>query len=347
MAGPDGDEDGRISLGHGGGGRLSQQLIQELLLPAFGPADGVLHDAALLPHQPGRLAFSTDSFVVRPLLFPGGDIGRLAVCGSVNDLAMAGATPVALSLALILEEGLAIAALRRVIASIRATAEACGVPVVTGDTKVVERGQADGIYINTSAIGRLEGPLTIHPGAVRPGDAVLVSGDLGRHGLAILAARGELGLSTDLESDLAPLLGPVRALLAAGLTPHCLRDLTRGGLAGAIDEIARGAGCQIELEEQAIPLHPAVAGACELLGLDPLAMANEGRMVLLLPEPQAEAALAVLRHFQPQARRIGMVRGPIGQAARLEQLHPVCLRGELGVRRPLELGSGEQLPRIC
>jgi len=343
---PDGDVD-RISLGHGGGGRLSQQLITELVLPAFGPADGVLHDAALLPPQAGRLAFSTDSFVVRPLLFPGGDIGRLAVCGSVNDLAMAGATPVAMSLALILEEGLAIATLRRVITSIQATAAACGVPVLTGDTKVVERGQADGIYINTSAIGRLEGPWTIHPGAVRPGDAVLVSGDLGRHGLAILAARGELGLSTDLESDLAPLLEPVRTLLAAGLTPHCLRDLTRGGLAGAIDEIARSAGCRIELEEQTIPLHAAVVGACELLGLDPLAMANEGRMVVLLPEPEAEAALAVLRHFQPQARRIGTVLGPLSQASLLERLHPVCLRGELGVRRPLELGSGEQLPRIC
>ena len=342
----EGDE-GHIGLGHGGGGRLSQQLINTLLLPALGPADGVLHDAALLPQQPGRLAFSTDSFVVRPLLFPGGDIGRLAVCGSVNDLAMAGATPVALSLALILEEGLAIATLQRVIASIRATAEACGVAVVTGDTKVVERGLADGIYINTSAIGRLEGPLTIHPSAVRPGDAVLVSGDLGRHGLAILAARGELGLSTDLESDLAPLLAPVQALLTAGLTPHCLRDLTRGGLASAIDEIARGAGCRIELEEPAVPLHPAVAGACALLGLDPLAMANEGRMVVLLPEPQAEAALALLRRFQPQARRIGTVLGPLSQASTLERLHPVCLRGALGVQRPLELGSGEQLPRIC
>ena len=346
MAAPDGEDD-RISLGHGGGGRLSQRLIHELLLPAFGPADGVLHDAALLPPQQGRLAFSTDSFVVRPLLFPGGDIGRLAVCGSLNDLAMAGATPMALSLALILEEGLAMATLRRVIASIQATAEACGVAVITGDTKVVERGQADGLYINTSAIGRLERPLTIHPGAVRPGDAVLVSGDLGRHGLAILAARGELGLCTDLESDLAPLLEPVQALLAARLTPHCLRDLTRGGLAGAIDEIARSAACRIELEEAVIPLHPAVDGACQLLGLDPLAMANEGRMVVLLPEPQAAAAVALLQRFQPQARRIGTVLGPLSQASALERLHPVSLRGALGVLRPLELGSGEQLPRIC
>ncbi|MEY3929087.1 MAG: hydrogenase expression/formation protein HypE [Cyanobacteriota bacterium] len=190
MAGPDGDEDGRISLGHGGGGRLSQQLIQELLLPAFGPADGVLHDAALLPHQPGRLAFSTDSFVVRPLLFPGGDIGRLAVCGSVNDLAMAGATPVALSLALILEEGLPLATLERVVASIRLACEQSAVAVITGDTKVVERGKADGLFINTTAIGLVEHALDLSPLAVRPGDAVLVSGDLGRHGLAILAGSG-------------------------------------------------------------------------------------------------------------------------------------------------------------
>ena len=340
-------DDARIELGHGGGGRLSQQLITELLLPAFGPTDGVLHDAAVLPPQAGRLAFTTDSFVVRPLLFPGGDIGRLAVCGSVNDLAMAGARPIALSLALILEEGLAFSTLRRVIASIRSSAEECGVAVLTGDTKVVERGKGDGIYINTSAVGRLEHKLAIHPGAVRPGDAVLVSGDLGRHGLAILAARQELGLSTALASDVAPLLPPVQALLDAGLEPHCLRDLTRGGLASAIDEIARAAHCTITLEEGLIPLHPAVDGACQLLGLDPLAMANEGRMVVLLPEAQADQALAVLQRFQPQARRIGVVEGSLENASPLEHRHPVSLRGTLGVLRPLELGRGEQLPRIC
>ena len=307
----------------------------------------MLHDAALLPPQSGRLAFTTDSFVVRPLLFPGGDIGHLAVCGSVNDLAMAGATPLALSLALILEEGLPIATLRQVIHSIRSCAAACGVAVVTGDTKVVERGKGDGIFINTSAVGRLEHNLLIHPGAVRPGDAVLVSGDLGRHGLAILAARNELGLRSPLESDVAPLLEPVQALLAAGLELHVLRDLTRGGLASAIDELARGAGCCITLEEAAIPLHPAVDGACQLLGLDPLALANEGRMVVLLPEAQAEAALAVLRQFHSGACRIGTVGAPLDQASGLEHRHPVSLRGSLGVLRPLELGRGEQLPRIC
>jgi hydrogenase expression/formation protein HypE len=340
-------DDATIELGHGGGGRLSQQLINGLLVPAFGPADGVLHDAAVLPEQAGRLAFTTDSFVVRPLLFPGGDIGSLAVCGSVNDLAMAGATPLALSLALILEEGLPIATLRQVIASIRRSAAACGVAVVTGDTKVVERGKGDGIFINTSAVGRLEHSLTIHPRAVRPGDAVLVSGDLGRHGLAILAARNELGLRSPLESDVAPLLEPVQALLAAGLELHGLRDLTRGGLASAIDELARGAGCRITLEEAVIPLDPAVDGACQLLGLDPLALANEGRMVVLLPEAEADAALAVLRRFRSEACRIGTVGGPLEQATELERRHPVRLRGNLGVLRPLELGRGEQLPRIC
>ncbi|MFM8260508.1 MAG: hydrogenase expression/formation protein HypE [Vulcanococcus sp.] len=336
-----------IELAHGGGGRLSQQLLQELVLPGLGSSPGVLHDAALLPPHAGPLAFTTDSFVVRPLVFPGGDIGRLAVLGSVNDLAMAGARHLALSLGLILEEGLPIATLQQVLGSIRDSAAACGVAIHTGDTKVVERGKGDGLYINTSAIGQLQPGLEIHPGRVQPGDAVLVSGDLGRHGLAILAARAELGLETPLTSDLAPLLEPVQALLAAGLQLHCLRDLTRGGLAAAIEEIARAANCQIELEEEAIPLHPAVDGACGLLGLDPLSLANEGRMVVLLPTPQAEAALAQLRRFQPEARWIGTVTAPLAGAPPLEQLHPVSLRGALGVLRPLELSRGDQLPRIC
>ena len=342
-----GEAGSAIELGHGGGGLLSQQLLHELLLPALASGTGILHDAALLEPQAGRLAFTTDSFVVRPLLFPGGDIGRLAVFGSVNDLAMAGARPLALSLGLILEEGLPLSTLERILHSIRDSAAACGVAVRTGDTKVVERGKGDGIYINTSAIGLLEHGLEIHPGRVRPGDAVLVSGDLGRHGLAILTARGELGLESPLASDLAPLLGTVQALLAAGLEPHCLRDLTRGGLASAIDEIARAAGCCVVLEEGAIPVHPAVDGACQLLGLDPLGLANEGRMVVLLPAAQADAALETLRRFQGEASWIGTVAEPLGQAGALEQRHPVQLRGALGVLRPLEPERGDQLPRIC
>lgn len=340
-----------IQLAHGGGGSLSQQLIRELIVPAFGPADGVLHDAALLPAPGGRLAFTTDSYVVRPLVFPGGDIGRLAVIGSVNDLAMAGADPLALSLGLILEEGLPIASLERVLASIRREAAACGVAVVTGDTKVVERGKGDGIFINTAAIGRVSHDLTISPAAVRPGDAVLVSGDLGRHGVAILAAREELGFRTPLESDLAPLLEPVRALLAAGLELHCLRDLTRGGLASALHEIAGAAGVRLELEEAAIPIAPAVQAACDLLGLDPLTMANEGRLTLLLPQQQAEAALAVLRRFDAAATQIGVAMAPATPGADSHPLGlprtPVSLRNGLGVRRPLDPGRGEHLPRIC
>ena len=325
-----------VLLGHGGGGSLSQRLIDQLLLPAFGPADGVLHDAALLPAEAGPLAFTTDSYVVRPLFFPGGDIGSLAVFGTVNDLAMVGASAIALSLSLILEEGLPMPLLQQVVASIRLAAQRCGVPVVTGDTKVVERGKGDGIYINTAGIGRVDHGLQIGPKAVRSGDAILVSGDLGRHGVAILAARQELGFRTELRSDLAPLQEPVRALLAADLELHCLRDLTRGGLAGALHEISRGAGLGVLVRENAIPIAPEVDAACELLGLDPLAMANEGRFVLFLPAHQADRALAVLQRFQPSAASIGCVRG-----------EAVLLETSLGLQRRLELGRGESLPRIC
>ena len=328
--------DATVLLGHGGGGSLSQRLIDQLLVPAFGPADGVLRDAAVLPAETGPLAFTTDSYVVRPLLFPGGDIGSLAVFGTVNDLAMVGASAIALSLSLILEEGLPMPLLQQVVASIRLAAQRCGVPVVTGDTKVVERGKGDGIYINTAGIGRVDHGLQIGPKAVRSGDAILVSGDLGRHGVAILAARQELGFRTELHSDLAPLQEPVRALLAADLELHCLRDLTRGGLASALHEISRGAGLGVLVRENAIPIAPEVDAACELLGLDPLAMANEGRFVLFLPPQQADQALAVLQRFQPSATSIGCVRG-----------EAVLLETSLGLQRRLELGRGESLPRIC
>jgi len=328
--------DAMVLLGHGGGGSLSQRLVDQLLVPAFGPADGVLLDAAVLPAEAGPLAFTTDSYVVRPLFFPGGDIGSLAVFGTVNDLAMVGASAIALSLSLILEEGLPMPLLQQVVASIRLAAQRCGVPVVTGDTKVVERGKGDGIYINTAGIGRVDHGLQIGPKAVRSGDAILVSGDLGRHGVAILAARQELGFCTELRSDLAPLQEPVRALLAADLELHCLRDLTRGGLASALHEISRGAGLGVLVRENAIPIAPEVDAACELLGLDPLAMANEGRFVLFLPAHQADRALAVLQRFQPSAASIGCVQG-----------EAVLLETSLGLQRRLELGRGESLPRIC
>ena len=336
-----------IQLAHGGGGRLSQQLIQELLLPAFGPADGVLHDAALLASPGKQLAFTTDSYVVRPLFFPGGDIGRLAVIGSVNDLAMTGAEAAVMSLGLIVEEGLPFSTLEQVVASIRAAADQCCVKVVTGDTKVVERGKGDGLFINTSAIGVVEHGQSIHPSAVRPGDAVLVSGDLGRHGVAILMAREELGFRCSLESDLAPLHGAVQHLLGEGVALHCLRDLTRGGLASAIDEIARGAQCTVKLEENAIPFSEPVRSACDLLGLDPLAMANEGRMLVICPESDADRALVVLREHDHNACIVGSVGVPLSEATDLEQRHPVTLRNSLGVVQPLDLQRGDQLPRIC
>ena len=334
-------ENNSIQLGHGGGGRLTQQLLQNLVLPLLPPKDGVLHDAARLVAPSPELAFTTDSYVVQPLVFPGGDIGRLAVIGSVNDLCMAGARPLALSLGLILEEGLQISILERVLQSIAEACRQCGVSVITGDTKVVERGKGDGLFINTSGIGVVEHSLRIDPRALKPGDAVLVSGDLGRHGTAILAARQSLGLRTSLESDLASLQLPVQALLEEGLELHCLRDLTRGGLVSAMDELASASGLSLLLEEAAIPLHPTVRGACELLGLDPLAMANEGRMVVICPGHEAERALALLQVFQSDAAIVGRV------VERSQQRYPVALRSALGVLRPLALSSGEQLPRIC
>jgi hydrogenase expression/formation protein HypE len=339
--------DATIQLAHGGGGRLSQQLIQELLLPAFGPADGVLHDAAVFASPGQRLAFTTDSYVVRPLFFPGGDIGRLAVFGSVNDLAMAGAKPVVLSLGLILEEGLAMSTLERVIHSIQTAAEQCGVKVITGDTKVVERGKGDGVYINTSGIGVVEHPRPIHPGCVQPGDALLVSGDLGRHGVAVLIAREELGFRSDLESDVAPLHSIVQKLLDARIELHCLRDLTRGGLASAVDEIARSSNCAMELEETSIPYDVSVQSACDLLGLDPLSMANEGRMLVICPQDNSEQALMLLQQHNPRASRIGVVQEIINSTTGMCSMHPVALRNNLGVLRPLNLQRGDQLPRIC
>jgi hydrogenase expression/formation protein HypE len=337
-----------VRLGHGGGGRLSRQLLEHLILPRFAPAGGVPLDAALLPPLQGRLAFSTDSYVVRPLFFPGGDIGALAVIGTANDLAMVGARPLAISLALILEEGLALATLERVLDSVAAAAALCGVEVVTGDTKVVERGKGDGLFLNTAGLGLVDpslaiGPAAIGPAAIRTGDAILVSGDLGRHGVAILAARKELGITNTLPSDLAPLQAVVQELLASGLEIHALRDLTRGGLAAALEEIAAAAGLAMVVQETELPVAPAVRGACDLLGLEPIAMANEGRFLVVLPQPQAEAALDLLRRHQPTAQWIGRVEGPeVGRAE-----GRVRLENALGVRRLLDPGRGEQLPRIC
>ena len=332
-----------VQMAHGGGGRLMRNLVEQMFLPAFGVADLPLppHDSAVLPSQAGRLAFTTDSYVVNPLCFPGGDIGHLAICGTVNDLAMAGAKPEYLSAGFILEEGLSMEMLRRVVASMAETARSTGVRIVTGDTKVVDCGKADGIFINTAGVGWIAPGVDISPARVVPGDAILLSGDLGRHGVAIMSVREELQFEGALDSDCAPLANLVEAMLATGAEVHCLRDLTRGGLAAALNEIALDAKVGIEIDEAAIPVAEPVAAACELLGLDPLYVANEGRLVAFLPAASADQVLETM-HQHPAAA------GPVRIGA-VTSTHPgiVEQRSRFGGGRIIDLLSGEQMPRIC
>ena len=329
----------RIQLAHGGGGTRMQQLIDQELRALYADPAQVLHDAARLELPPGPLAFSTDGYVVQPLEFPGGDIGSLAVTGTANDLAMAGARPHHLSVGLILEEGLPLALLRRLVASMAAAARQCGLSIVTGDTKVVERGKADGVFITTSGIGVVEAPLPIDPTAIRPGDQLLVSGDLGRHGVAILAARHGLALVPPVLSDCAPLWPQVQALLAAGVRIHCLRDLTRGGLASALQELAEAAGVELAIEEARLPVVEPVARTCDLLGFEPLHLANEGRFVAVVPSQACAAAHALLA--AQGGDWIGSVRPAGGAGPR------VLLSTAFGTERLLVPLSGELLPRIC
>ena len=328
-----------IQLAHGGGGTLMQQLIEQELLGLYGDPRQAQRDAASLDWPGGRLAFSTDSYVVQPLEFPGGDIGQLAAIGTANDLAMVGARPLALSVGLILEEGLELVVLRRVLASLQRACMACGMAVVTGDTKVVERGKADRLFINTSGIGVQQGADTIGPEAIRPGDQLLLSGDLGRHGVAILAARHGLHLDPPVVSDCMPLWPAVAALLAAGVRLHCLRDLTRGGLASALQELAQAARLDLVLEERHLPVLPAVQRCCDLLGLEPLHLANEGRFLAVVPAQALTGALAVLA--PAGGGWLGQVEPVAGRSPR------VRLRTELGSERILTPLSGELLPRIC
>lgn len=324
----------RIVLAHGGGGRLTQRLIDEVFGPAF--ANAALderHDGARLPAVDGELAFTTDSFVVSPLFFPGGSIGELAVYGTVNDLAMCGAEPLYLSAGFVLEEGLELATLRRVVEEMAGAARRCGVSVVTGDTKVVERGKGDGVYVNTAGVGRVRHHVS--PRRIEPGDAIVLSGDVGRHGIAIMAARDGLSFEAPVESDAAPLWPAVRTLLDGGVDVHCLRDLTRGGLATALNELASARGVRMTVEETAVPVTDVVRGACELLGFDPLYVANEGRFCAFVRADEVERVLALL----PGAVAAGRVEGE-GRAQ-------VMLRTAVGGRRVLDVLSGEQLPRIC
>ena len=331
-----------VQLAHGGGGRLMQELIQGVFVRAFhNPMLAPLHDGATWHVEKGMLAFATDSYVVRPLFFPGGDIGSLAVNGTINDLAMCGAKPLYLSAGFILEEGLSMDVLQRVVNSMAEAAQDAGVPIVTGDTKVVDRGKGDGIFINTSGVGLVPTGVHVLPTLIRPGDAILVSGDLGSHGVAVLSVREGLTFAGNVESDTAPLHRIVADLIDSGIDIHCLRDLTRGGLASVLNELAVAAKVGVVVEEPAIPVREPVRGACELLGLDPLYVANEGRFVAMVPPAQAGAALTVMRRHEAsrQAAHIGVVTDCDPSM--------VVLRTVVGTHRVLDLLSGEQLPRIC
>lgn len=331
-----------VQLAHGGGGRLMQQLIRDVFVRSFGdPLSTHLHDGATWPVEKGTLAFTTDSYVVQPLFFPGGDIGSLAVHGTVNDLAMCGATPLWLSAGFILEEGLAMETLQRIVESMARAAKEAGVAIVTGDTKVVDKGKGDGLFINTAGIGLVPSGVTVGPQRVVPGDAILVSGDLGSHGVAVLSVREGLSFSGDIVSDSAPLHRVVADLLAAGIEIHCLRDLTRGGLASALNEIAVASGMKLSIDERQIQIRNEVQGACEVLGLDPLYVANEGRFVAFVPAEQAERALSIMRRHDV-AKAAALVGGVSGRESPL-----VVLKTVLGTHRILDLLSGEQLPRIC
>ena len=336
--------DDRIVLAHGGGGRLTHQLIEKIFMPAF--SNAMLeqrHDGAVLPLNGSRLAFTTDSFVVRPLIFPGGNIGDLAVNGTVNDLAMCGARPLYLSAGFILEEGLEMETLRTVVNSMQQSAAKANVKLVTGDTKVVDKGKGDGIFVNTSGIGVIEANVktAIGPQSVQPGDALIVSGDLGRHGIAILSVREGLEFESPILSDTDSVWPAVEALLNARIDVHCLRDLTRGGLATTMNEIASDRNVCIKMEEAAIPVNEVVQGACEILGLDPLYVANEGRFAVFVPAAQAEAALELLKRVPVSqgSVRIGQVEQTPGRT--------VILQSRIGGNRVVDMLSGEQLPRIC
>ena len=331
-----------VLLGHGSGGKLSAELVRDLFLPAFeNPALARLDDQAVVRINGTRLAISTDSFVVKPLFFPGGDIGSLAVHGTVNDLAMGGATPLFLSVAFIIAEGLPMGTLRRIVASRRRSAEAAGVQVVTGDTKVVEKGSGDGIFINTTGIGVLPSDIEFSADRAQPGDRVLLSGSIGDHGIAILAQREGLEFESTIESDSAALHGLVADMLRVTHDIRCMRDPTRGGLSSTLNEIAEQSRVCIELQESTIPIREEVRGACELLGLDPLYVANEGKLVAIVPAAVSDSVLAVMR------------QNPLGTNAqiigRVTSGRPglVTMRTELGTSRIVDMLAGDQLPRIC
>ncbi len=331
-----------VVMGHGGGGALSAELMEQVFAPAYGNAVLTgLADSAVLELGGARLAFSTDSYVVRPLFFPGGSLGDLAVNGTVNDLAMSGATPAYLSAAFILEEGVELTVVDRIARAMGAAAEAAGVTVATGDTKVVESGHGDGVYVTTAGVGLVPDGVDIRPQRARPGDAVIVSGPIGLHGVAIMSVREGLEFGVEVSSDTAPLADLVAAVLAVTPDVHVLRDPTRGGLAASLNEIARASGTGVRLRERAIPVPDAVANACGFLGLDPLYVANEGRLVAFVPPAAAEEVLAAMR-AHPQGGGAALIGECVAE-------HPgtVVVSTGLGGTRVVDLPLGEQLPRIC
>lgn len=334
-----------IRLAHGGGGRLMQSLIQDIFLKAFSnPYLSQLHDSAVVPIEGHRIAITTDSYVVRPLFFPGGDIGSMAVHGTINDLAMSGATPLYFTAGFILEEGLPIETLQRVVTSMADAAQKAGVSIVCGDTKVVDRGKGDQIFINTTGVGQVPEDIDIGPHRIKAGDRILVSGDLGAHGIAVMSVREGLSFASGIASDSAPLHKIVTHLLQEEISIHCMRDLTRGGLASALNELAESSNQKFLIHETSIPVQEPVRGACEVLGLDPLYVANEGRFVLFVPAGEDSKALSVLRKHSVSSLAID-----IGEVRSSPTPHspPVTLKTVVGTHRILDLLSGEQLPRIC
>jgi hydrogenase expression/formation protein HypE len=331
-----------ITLAHGSGGKAAHDLITELFLPYFdNPILKTLDDQGVFAVEQGRLAFTTDSYVVDPLFFRGGDIGKLAICGTVNDVAMCGARPLFLSVAFVIEEGFRVEKLERILLSMKEASREANVAIVTADTKVVERGACDGLFVNTSGVGIVPPGVEMSASRAQPGDAVLVSGPIGEHGVAIISEREGISFESDVSSDCAPLAGMVNAILTAGLRPHAMRDPTRGGLATTLNEIASSSGVEIEIEEELLPVTAAVRNACDLLGFDPLYVANEGKLVAFVPERESDRTLDVMKasKYGKGAVRIGTVSSS-GNAR-------VLVRTSIGGRRFVDMLVGEQFPRIC
>ncbi len=332
-----------IVMAHGGGGRLMQQLLDNVIRPAF--KNSLLdqnHDSAVLNLDNKKIAFTTDSYVVSPLFFAGGDIGKLAVCGTLNDLAMSGAKPLYISCSLIIEEGFAIKDLQQILQSMQLAAQQAGIYIVTGDTKIVDSGKGDGLYINTTGIGTIENTVNVQASNIRAGDAIIINSDLGRHGMAIMQDREGFEFGTAIESDCADLSGLVQSLIKSGVDIHCMRDLTRGGLASVLFELASAAQCHIEINESDLPVQLDVKSVCEILGFDPLYVANEGCFALFVAESDLDKALSCLKQDP-----LGQQACQIGKVKSLSERGMVSLKTILGISRVLDLLAGDQLPRIC